>query len=333
MNVSLFGQHDGLPVHRVVLAGAAGLRAAIIGFGASLQDLVVETANGPRRVVLGFPRLEDYLSQRGYFGAVVGRYGNRIAGGRFRLDERLVQLDLNENGRNHLHGGRAGFGRRVWSLVDHGLRHATFELVSADGDMGYPGRLVARASYRLEEPDRLAIRLEARAEAETPVNLVSHAYFNLAGHGHIRDHRLQVEAARVVETDADLIPTGRLIAVAGTPRDFRQARPIGETGIHHDICYVLDQPGMDRPCACLTAPAGDLSMRVFTTEPGLQVYDGLHVAGGPVGLDGRAYAASTGLCLEAQRFPDGPNHAHFPPSIVRAGETSVQEVAYAFAPA
>lgn len=190
MTVSLFGQHDGLPVHRVVLTGAAGMRAAVIGFGASLQDLVVGTATGSRRVVLGFPRLEDYLSQRGFFGAVVGRYGNRIAGGRFRLGDRQFQLDLNENGRTHLHGGAAGFGRRVWSLVDHGSRHAAFELVSADGDMGYPGRLVARAAYRLEEPARLDIRLEAQADADTPVNLVSHAYFNLAGHGDIRHHRL-----------------------------------------------------------------------------------------------------------------------------------------------
>lgn len=133
-----------------------------------------------------------------------------------------------------------------------------------------------------------------------------------------------------MEADADLIPTGRLIEVAGTARDFRQARTIGETGIHHDTCYVLDRPGMDRPSARLASPTGDLAMTVFTTEPGLQVYDGRHMAGGPVGLDGVTYAASTGLCLEAQRFPDGPNNAHFPRAIARAGETSVQQVTYGF---
>lgn len=325
MSVCVFGTHEGETVHRVALAGADGIEAAVIGFGASLQDLRVPMAKGPRRVTLGFETLQPYVAHGAFFGAIVGRYGNRIGRGRLPLGGRVHQLDLNENGRQHLHGGSRGFGVRVWRLLDAGESHCTFELISLDGDMGYPGQLTARATYRLEHGG-LTIELTATTDAPTVVNLVAHPYFNLAGEGHVGAHRLRIAAERVLEVDADLIPTGALAPVAGTHRDFRTQRAIDAILGDHDDCHVVRPGGVQ---AALTSPSGDLTMTIVSDQPGLQFYDGRHIPH-IVGLGSLGYGPRSGLCLEAQMFPDAPNHQGFPETIIGPDEVYSTRVGYRF---
>ena len=221
-----FGTLGGEGVEEVTLSSAAGAEAKIITFGAIVRDLVVPSRKGPQRVVLGLERVEDYVGSARYMGAIVGRYGNRIGNGRFALDGKSFALDLNENGRQHLHGGGRGFAQRLWTVVDASASSATLALVSADGDMGYPGRLVATCAYALLEPATLRIVLEATADQPTPVNLTTHLYYNLDGGPDILDHELRIAAEHVTPTDDELIPTGEIRSVAGTPYDFRALRPI-----------------------------------------------------------------------------------------------------------
>ncbi len=329
MTSRVFGRLDGTDIPEVTLATEAGMEARIIGWGAVLRDLVVPEAGGRQRVVLGLDSLEDYVRHSPYFGAVVGRYANRIGRARFRLDGREVTLAPNENG-NALHGGPRGFGRRAWSLIDHDRTRAHLGLVSEDGDMGYRGRLLAFCSYELFEPATLRITLSAVADEPTPVNLSTHSYYNLDGSPDIRDHLLTVAADAVTPTDADLIPTGEIASVAGTPFDFRTARTLRGSGQYHDldINFVLRR---DRGAsselahaATLRSPVSRVAMDLWTTEPGLQVYDG-HLIDLPVaGLGGMPLGRYAGLPMEPQRFPDGPNRSHFPPCILRPGEVSRQ---------
>ena len=317
------------PIEEVVLRNAAGAEAKIITYGAILRDLLVPTARGLQRVVLGLDRLDDYLGDRGYMGALVGRYGNRIGQGRFTLDGETFALDLNENGRQHLHGGREGFGQRLWTVVDHTAASVTLAFVSPDGEMGYPGRLIATCTYALLESATLRIVLEATSDRATPVNLTTHAYFNLDGAGDILDHSLQIAAEHVTPADEDLIPTGEVRSVAGTSYDFRGPRPIREAkhvaDVEYDINYVLSgSRGALNHAATLFGPKSGLSMALWTTEPGLQFYDGHLLAGTAAALGGGSYDRYGGLCLEPQRFPDGPNKPHFPPCVLRPGEVSRQ---------
>jgi aldose 1-epimerase len=261
-------------------------------------------------------------------GAIVGRYGNRIGGGRFTLDGVSYALDRNE-GENQLHGGSQGFSQRVWSIVDESPSQVALALVSADGDMGYPGRLLATCGYSLIEPATLRIVLEATCDRATPVNLTTHLYFNLDQSPDILGHKLEITAEHVTPTDDELIPTGEVRSVAGTPFDFRSPRLIGEArhgaDVEYDINFVLaGARGTLNHAATLSSERSGISMELWTTEPGLQFYDG-HLLDVPTpGLGGMAYGRNGGLCLEPQRFPDGPNKPHFPPCILRPGEISRQ---------
>jgi len=324
-----FGTHRGVEVFEVTLASEAGAEARIITWGAVLRDLVVPGPNGPQRVLLGLNSLEDYVAHSPYFGAVVGRYANRIGNGRFTLDGRSHDLDRNQ-GSHQLHGGTVGFGQRVWSILAQSRASLTLALVSEDGDMGYRGRLVAVCTYSLLEPASLRIVLEATCDAPTPVNLTTHGYYNLDGSPDILGHHLMVAGDFTTPTRPDLIPTGEIRRVEGTPYDFRDARPIGEPPspggpVDYDVNYVLRHPrGALAHAATLVSPRSRIALELWTTEPGLQVYDG-HLLDMPVpGLDGKPYARNGGLCLEPQRFPDGPNQPHFPPCILRPGEVSRQ---------
>jgi aldose 1-epimerase len=327
MSVASFGTIDGREVHEVALS-RAGAAATIITYGAIVRDLIVPGPRGPQRVVLGLDRVEDYARRARYMGAIVGRYGNRIGEGRFTLDGETFQLDRNENGRQHLHGGAQGFAQRVWSILDRTQSSLTLGLVSADGDMGYPGRLVATCTYALVDEASLRIVLEATCDRATPVNLTTHFYFNLDQSPDILAHRLQIEAEHVTPTADELIPTGEVGSVAGTPYDFRGSRRIGDAkpaGVEYDINYVLAGPrGTLNHAATLSSERSGVSMELWTTEPGLQFYGG-HLLDVPEpGLGGMAYGRYGGLCLEPQRFPDGPNKPHFPPCILRPGEVSRQ---------
>ncbi|HEX2135258.1 MAG TPA: aldose epimerase family protein [Microvirga sp.] len=328
MSVERFGTVDGTDVLEVTLRTGAGAEAKIITWGAVIRDLVVPARRGRQRVVLGLNSIEDYVAHSPYFGAVVGRHANRIGEARFTLRGRTYHLDVNENGRHQLHGGSHGFGTRLWTLVDRGPASATLALVSEDGDMGYPGRLVALCTYTFLEPATLRIALEATCDAPTPVNLTTHSYFNLEGATDICSHHLMIESDHVTPTRADLIPTGEVRSVEGTPYDFRTLRPIGGAqamGTAYDVNYALRTRSADvAHAATLLSRSSGVAMELWTTEPGLQFYDG-HLLDIPVpGLGGARYTTRAGLCLEPQRFPDGPNKAHFPPCILEPGEISRQ---------
>lgn len=329
MRIEAFGELEERAVHEVALASPDGAEAKVVTYGATVRDLLVPTPRGPQRVVLGLDRLEDYARRGRYMGAIVGRYGNRIGAGRFALDGAEYQLDRNENGRQHLHGGSRGFAQRVWSIVDAGEASVTLALVSGDGDMGYPGRLVATCTYALAAPATLRIILEATCDRPTPVNLTTHLYFNLDQSPDILGHELRLAAEHVTPTDDELIPTGEVLGVAGTRFDFRKLRAIGEAkrgaAGEHDVNFVLSGPrGALNHAATLVSPRSGVAMELWTTEPGVQFYGG-HLLDVPVGgLGGRSYGRHGGLCLEPQRFPDGPNKPHFPPCILRPGEVSRQ---------
>jgi len=325
MTIERFGSVEGRDVLQVSLTGPDGTEMKVLTWGAVVRDLIVPSAGGPRRVVLGLNSVEDYIVHSPYFGAIVGRHANRIGRARFTLGGETYRLDANE-GENQLHGGTMGFGTRLWSVVDHTSSGLTLSLVSEDGDMGYPGRLIATCTYTLLPSAGVRIELEATCDRPTPVNLTTHGYFNLDGGPDISSHELVIAGDYITPTGPDLIPTGEITAVAGTDYDFTAPRSIhGAQHTLYDINYVLRGPyGELRHAATLTSPGSGLSMELWTTEPGVQFYDG-HLLDMPVqGLGGARYGRHGGLCLEPQRFPDSPNNAHFPGSILKPGYISRQ---------
>lgn len=332
--LSPFGSIDGTEISEITLTHPDGTEMRILTWGAVIRDLVVPSAAGPQPVVLGLNTIEDYAAHSPYFGAVVGRYANRIGRARFVLDGVTYLLAANE-GRNQLHGGPRGFGTRPWTIIDLAPSSVTLALVSADGDEGYPGRLLATCTYTLLEPSTLRIDLDASADKRTPVNLTNHAYFNLDGSPDIGTHQLMIAADFITPTNPDLIPTGAVKSVAETAYDFRTLRPVGAPQLlqgraSYDMNYVLRGTGDLAHAATLTSIRNGLTMELWTTQPGLQFYDG-HMIGIPVpGLRGAHYGAHAGLCLEPQRFPDGPNKAHFPRTILEPGMTSRQSAEYRF---
>ncbi len=329
MAIERFGSVEGEDVLQITLTGPDGVEMRVLTWGAVVRDLLVPSAGGLQRVVLGLNSIGDYIAHSPYFGAIVGRYANRIGQARFSLNGETYRLNANE-GRNQLHGGAMGFGTRLWSLIDHKPASVTLGLVSDDGDMGYPGRLIATCTYELLASATVRIALEAVSDRPTPVNLTMHGYFNLDGSPDISSHHLMIAGDYVTPTHADLIPTGEIEGVMDTDYDFTSLRPIGaaelmQKRISYDINYVLRGPyGTLRHAATLKSFRNGMAMELWTTEPGLQFYDG-HLIDMPVpGLDGVPYGRHAGLCLEPQRFPDGPNNAHFPPSILEPGQVSRQ---------
>lgn len=331
-----FGALDGAAVDEITI-GNNTLSASVIGYGAALRDLRLAGRAAP--LVLGFGRLEDYVAHSPHFGATAGRFANRIGNARFRLDGVEYRLDVNQPGGHHLHGGSAGFGKRIWQIVAYDARSVTLELVSADGDQGYPGAVRARCRYMIDDPARLCVTLSAETDAPTVVNLAHHSYFTLAADagGTILDHRLRLAADAYTPVDDGLIPSGEILPVAGTPYDFRQPRPIRHDAgsgkpFRYDINYVLADSARPQPAfaARLEDPDGGLAMEVWTTEPGLQLYDGAKLDVSVAGLDGRRYGPNAGVCFEAQRFPDTPNRPAFGDATLRPGETYLQRTEYRF---
>jgi aldose 1-epimerase len=311
---------DGTPVHRWTLE-RAGVRVRVLSYGGIVQSVEVPDRDGrTANVVLGFPDLEGYLDHPGpYLGALIGRYANRIAGGRFTLDGLTYPLARN-NAPNSLHGGERGFDKRVWegTPVEHGVR---LSRVSPDGEEGFPGRLEVSATYTLRADGALRISYEAVADAPTLVNLTNHSYINLAGSGNAGGHELRLAASRFTPVDADLIPTGELQEVAGTRFDFRRARKVG-SGYDHN--YVLDKGVTEGPVevAELYDPTSGRALTVATTEPGLQLYTADHLSG--------PFAPGDGIALETQHFPDSPNRPEFPSTVLRPGEVFRSETVYGF---
>lgn len=341
-NRSLFGRlPDGTAVEQIELRSGR-LSCRIITYGGALRSLMVPDKMGvPVDVVLGFDSLGGYLCQDKYMGALIGRYANRIGGSRFMLGGKEYCLFANE-GKNHLHGGRAGFDKQVWTVEEVGESTLTLFLFSPHMQEGYPGDMAIRVTYRLTE-DALELDYTAQSSAETVCNLTNHAYFNLSGHGSgtVEDHLVQVFASRYTPVGEGSIPTGELASVGGTPMDLRSPRRVGDHvdggfsqlaltgGYDHNWC--LD--GWDdtlRLAARVTAPDTGICMEVLTTMPGVQFYSGNYLDGCPTGKGGAGYGRRGGLCLETQFFPDSPNHKDFPDAVLRPGEAYHQTTAYRF---
>ncbi|WP_405581957.1 aldose epimerase family protein [Streptomyces sp. NBC_01092] len=313
---------DGTEVHRWTLE-RAGVRVRVLSYGGIVQSVEVPDRHGhPADVVLGFAGLEGYLSHpEPYLGALIGRYANRIAGGRFPLDGLTYALEPNTPP-SSLHGGARGFDKRVWEVapVEHGLR---LSRVSPHGEEGFPGRLEVSVTYTLDAGGALRIAYEAVTDAPTVVNLTNHSYFNLAGagSGDAGGHELRLAASRFTPVDDDLIPTGALDEVAGTRFDFREARKVG-AGYDHN--FVLDKgvTANAQEVAELYDASSGRALTVATTEPGLQLYTADHLA--------EPFAPGDGIALETQHFPDSPNRPDFPGTVLRPGEVFRSETVYGF---
>jgi aldose 1-epimerase len=304
--------------------------AVLTDLGARVLELHVPDRSGVRAdVALQRATLTDIATDPAYMGATVGRYANRIRRGRVRIGGRPVQLSRNE-GEHHLHGGLHGFDRKVWSArTDDDA--VTFWRVSPDGEEGYPGTLTASVTYRLTD-STLRVGIRATTDAPTLVNIVAHPYVNLGGHdaGTIDDHLLAIAADSYLPVDEASLPTGEVRAVGGTPFDFRTAAPVGGRGVAFDHNWVLDGTGM-RAVAVVDHPDSGRRLTVSTNQPGLQFYAGSHLGGlSAKGSAGRRYPAFAGLALEAQNFPDAPNHLGFPSAELLPGQTYANDVEYAF---
>ncbi|MFN3274128.1 MAG: aldose epimerase family protein [Paracoccus sp. (in: a-proteobacteria)] len=314
---------DGREIGCVTLRDGA-LSARVLTLGAIVQDLRLEGVEHP--LVLGCPDPVQYLDKGRYFGAIVGRFANRIGGGRFVLDGQDYRTDRNFRGRHTLHGGAMGTDMHLWQIEARTDAGVILSLRLEDGDMGFPGAIDIMAVIALSE-NGLSISLSARSDRATPCSLTHHGYFDLDGRGDIRNHRLMINAEHYLPVDDDLIPEGYIEPVAGNDFDFRQPRAIGDAGYDHNFC-LSQAPGALRTVARLTGASG-LSMRVQTTACGLQLYDGAHLRDIP-GLDGRVYGPHAGVALEAQHWPDAPNHPGFPDAILRPGQLYAARTCYHF---
>jgi aldose 1-epimerase len=335
---------DGTSVDVYTLRNANGVEVRAITYGGIIVSLKTPDRAGVLGdVVLGFDALDGYLRDHPFFGAIIGRYGNRIGNGRFVLDGTEYRLATN-NGPNHLHGGVKGFDKVVWSAEPVASRNAvTFSRTSPDGEEGYPGTLTASVTYELTARNELIVDYHATTDKATPVNLTQHSYFNLAGEGSgdILGHELMINADRYTPVDATLIPTGGLASVDGTPFDFRIAMPIGvrinsphpqiKNGQGYDHNWVLNRPSDGLQLAArVVEPTSGRTLEISTTEPGLQFYAGNFLDGTLTGKGGHAYAHRSGFCLETQHFPDSPNKPSFPSTILRPGNQYRSRTVFVF---
>jgi aldose 1-epimerase len=337
---------DGTAVDRYTLSNANGMKVQITNYGGIVTSILVPDRNGKLAdVVLGYDNLDGYLKNNPYFGCIVGRYGNRIARGKFKIDGKEYSLATN-NGPNHLHGGIKGFDKVVWTAKEiHGQQTVGLELSyrSKDGEEGYPGNLAVTVAYTLTNDNALRIDYQATTDQPTICNLTNHSYFNLkdAGATPILDHELLLDADYITPVDSTLIPTGKLQPVAGTPFDFKTPTAIGARidaadeqirfGRGYDHNFVLNgQPGKLRLVGRLSEPTSGRVLEVWTTEPGIQFYSGNFLDGSITGKNGTVYQFRHGLCLETQHYPDSPNQPNFPTTVLKPGEKYQTTTIYKF---
>jgi aldose 1-epimerase len=348
---SEWGSFHTRPVSLYTLTNAAGMTACVTNYGAILQSVSLPDREGRLiDVALGFDTFDGYLGVHPYFGAIVGRCANRIAGGRFVLDGKAYTLEKN-NGPNHLHGGLRGFDKHLWEVTraGQGLGDVFVKMIytSRDGEEGYPGNLEVAVTYTLTHDNKVRIEIQGGTDAPTIVNLTNHAYWNLAGHasGSILDHVATLYADYYTPTDAARIPTGEIAPVAGTPFDFTVGKPVGRDlaalprlseddpgGYDHNF-LIRDADGTIKPVAEVHAPRSGLTMSVHTNQPGVQFYTGNFLKGAFPGKGGAVYGKHAGLCLETQKYPDAINkqgNPQWPSVILRPGEPYYHEVQYAF---
>jgi aldose 1-epimerase len=344
---------DGAPVTQYTLVNRHGMTVRILDFGGIITQIHVPDRDGRfADVALGFDELTPYLGESPYFGALIGRYGNRIGKGRFVIGSHKYELATND-GNNHLHGGKRGFDKVLWQASVEG-RELHLRYLSKDGEEGYPGNLDARVVYSLTDDNEIVVRFSATTDQPTPVNLTQHSYFNLAGIqgcGDILGHELFIDAAGFVPIDAESIPLGEVRPVAGTPFDFRQPRTIGsqiggqtgaQTGVQedqqlangqgYDHCFVLDKPAGSRELTLAVRvrdPGSGRVLELLTQEPGVQFYSGNFLDGKLAGK-GCAYPFRGGFAIEPEHFPDSPNQPAFPNTILQPGETYATESRFRF---
>ena len=335
---------EGKRVHLYTLKNKNGLVAQITNYGGRVVSLwTPDKAGNLEDIVLGYETLEGYQKpNEAYFGALVGRYANRIGKATFQLNEKTYTLAAN-NGENHLHGGIKGFSHVVWAARPINPQQLELTYLSPDGEEGYPGNLNVKVVYSLTDANELKVEYTATTDQATPVNLTHHSYFNLngAGNGNIHNHILRLNANRYTPVDKGLIPNGELASVANTPMDFRQARAIGQRidedfeqlkhGGGYDHNWVLNSKGNKLMLAAeVYAPKSGRSMEVYTNEPGIQFYAGNFLDGSDMGKNGKNYPRRSAFCLETQHFPDSPNKENFPTTILQINEVYYSICSYKF---
>jgi aldose 1-epimerase len=329
ITTSDFGRVDGKPVYLYTLTNANGDQVKITNYGATVTSWVsVDKSSKRTSIVLGFDSLSGYLAKSPYFGAVVGRYGNRIAKAKFKIGESIYTLAVN-NGANHLHGGIKGFDKQVWdaTVAADSVPVISFSYLSKDGEEGYPGNLKVNVTYTLTDDDGLQIEYNAETDKATVLNLTNHSYFNLTSdHSNtILDHKLMIKADYYTPVDTGLIPTGELKAVKGTPFDFNTPEKIGariaQVPGGYDHNFVLNRTDSSlQLVAAVTDSVSGRKLELFTTQPGVQFYTGNFLDGSIKGSDGKPFNKNTGFCLETQHFPDSPNKPKFPTTLLKPGE-------------
>jgi len=336
-----FGQTaDGTAIESYTIYNSQGASAKVITYGATVAELHVPDKNGKMAdVVLGFDNLEGYLGQHPHFGGAIGRYGNRIAKGKFTLDGKEYQLAIN-NPPNSLHGGPTGFDRRVWKaqpveVKDGASVRCTY--LSKDGEENFPGNLTVSVTYTLTNTNQFKLEYSAETDKDTIVNLTNHSYFNLAGSGDVLKHVLYLNADKYTPVDATLIPTGEIASVENTPLDFRKPTAIGahlgeikDIGGYDHNYVVNGAAGKLRIAARVTEPSSGRQMEVWTTEPGVQFYSAIGLNGSITGKGGIAYPKYGALCLETQHYPDSPNRPNFPSTVLKPGARFYSETIYKF---
>ena len=326
---AVWGNTDGIDVFLYTLTNAKGVQVKISTYGATVTSWVVPDKNGKTsNIVLGFDSLSGYLAKPPYFGALVGRYGNRIAKGKFKIDTAVYTLATN-NGANHLHGGLKGFDKQIWdaTTASDSMPSLLLSYTSKDGEEGYPGNLKVEVRYTLTDEDELKIDYNATTDKATPVNLTNHSYFNLTGDAAntILNHTLMIAADNYTPVDSSLIPTGEIKGVKGTPFDFTSAKKIGRDmesvkgGYDHN--WVLNKKDSSlQKVAELSDTVSGRILEVYTMEPGLQFYTGNFLDGTFKARDGKPINQHAALCMETQHFPDSPNEPKFPSTILKPGE-------------
>jgi len=346
MKRSVFGKmKDGQEIGLYTLTNSRGMQVAITNYGATVVSIRVPDQRGKMAdVVLGFDSADGYLGTHPFFGAIVGRYANRIAKGQFTLDGVVYKLALND-GPNTLHGGTKGFDKRVWTARELSPNHPALELtyLSQDGEEGYPGNLSVKVVYTLMDTNELKIDYTATTDKDTVLNLTNHSYFNLTGEGEgdILKHEMMINADHFTPIDATLIPTGELKKVDGTPFDFRKSTAIGarinesdeqlKFGRGYDHNFVLSRKGDGLELAArVVEPGSGRVLEVLTTQPGVQFYTGNFLDGTVHGKGGKVYGYRSAFCLETQHFPDSPNHPKFPSSELKPGQTYHQITVFKF---
>jgi aldose 1-epimerase len=335
---------DGKDVKLFTLKNKNGVEVGVINRGGIIVSLKTPDKNGNiQDIVLGYDSLGGYAANNNYFGALIGRYGNRIGSGKFTLDGVEYKLAQND-GKNHLHGGANGFDKVFWNIEEGPSKGNSLKLTytSKDGEEGYPGNLNTEVVYTLTDDNELKIDYKATTDKKTVVNLTQHTYFNLSGDASkdILGHKLSIDSDSLLPVDKGLIPTGKMTAVKGTPFDFKTATVIGarinakdqqlQLGEGYDHCWVLNNKGSLRSVAVLSDSVSGRVMEVLTTEPGIQFYSGNFLNGKSTGKGGVAYARRSALCLETQHYPDSPNKPSFPTTVLSPGETYTTTTIYKF---